>query len=85
MSSGVQYVSGSFPGSEEGMKESRHSSGEGSGGWLLTEVVVTVAPAAGLGWWELFHGQVLAALMPQVSASTGGDSLSMQAREGKAL
>lgn len=54
MSSGVQYVPGSFPGSEgEGMKESRHSSGEGSGGWLLTEVVVTVASAAGLGWWEI--------------------------------
>lgn len=34
---------------------------------------------------KLFHGWVWAALMPQVSASTGGDSLSMQAREGKAL
>lgn len=43
-----------------------------------------VVSAARLGG-KLFHGRTWAALMPQVSASTGGDILSMQAREGKAL
>lgn len=35
------------------MKGSQRSSGEGSGGWLLTEVVVMVAPAARRRWWEI--------------------------------